>query len=63
MSMGENQVFKIQITGRVSKMKEDNIRMESETIEEEYARYKRYWDKFMNTGEIDPGLNPVIAKS
>lgn len=61
--MGENQVFKIQITGRVSKMKEDNIRMESETIEEEYARYKRYWDKFMNTGEIDPGLNPVIAKS
>ncbi len=35
----------------------------TETIEEEYKRYKRYWDKFMATGEIDPGLNPVVGRS
>ena len=39
------------------------MRREAETIEEEYARYKGYWDTFIRTGTVDPGLNPVIGKS
>lgn len=44
-------------------MAEQDGRGLRETVEEEFLRKKGYWDRYIESGEIDPGLNPVIARS